>query len=173
MARRPDDGRTWGRPEALDTLGRPPGSRRRSLGTLLGVAAIAAGAHLGFTGPAAGAPGAPAAAVAAAPAGTCASVGITLPQERIPAEGVAQSAVVRLSRADAGAPPELLVPEAYVLTVAPVDDGIRVSVLVRTDPQGGRTIDLVNAASADGSLAAAVLYDVDPRQVLDECRSGR
>jgi hypothetical protein len=172
MARKADDGRTWGRPEALDTLGRPPGSRRRSLGTLLGVAAIAAGAHLGITGPAGGAPGAPAAAVAA-PAGTCASVGITLPRERIPAEGVAQSAVVRLSRADAGAPAELLVPEAYVLTVAPVDDGIRVSVLVRTDPQGGRTIDLVNAASADGSLAAAVLYDVDPRQVLDECRSGR
>jgi hypothetical protein len=169
MAGKPDDGRTWGRPEALDTLGRPPGSRRRSLGTLLGVAAIAAGAHLGFTGPA---PGAPATAVAA-PTGTCASVGITLPRERIPAEGVAQSAVVRLSRADAGAPPELLVPEAYVLTVAPVDDGIRVSVLVRTDPEGGRTIDLVNAASADGSLAAAVLYDVDPRQVLDECRSGR
>ncbi len=177
MAGRADDGRVWGRPEALDTLGRPPGRRQRSLGTFVGVLAIAAGAYIGITAPASGAPGpgGPSGA-SAAPVGeaTCASIGVTLDITRIPAEGVAESAVVRLSRTNADGSAELLVPQAYVLKVTPVPDaGIQMSVLVRTDPAGADTIDQLGGASADGSLAAAVLYDLNALQVLDECRSGR
>lgn len=175
MARGADDGRVWGRPEALDTLGRLPGRKRRSLGMLLGVAAIVAGTWVGFTGAAGGAslgqgPG-PAAPTAPADEATCASIGVTLDTGRTPAEGVAESSVVRLSRAGADGTAQLLAPQVYVLKVTPVDDGIRMSVLVRTDPSGGDAIDQINGASADGSLTAAVLYDVDPLQVLDECRS--
>lgn len=178
MAKQVDDGRVWGRPEALDTLGRPPGRNRRSLGTLVGVLAIAVGAYVGITAPANGAPvaGRPGpTGVPAAPLGeaTCASIGVTLDTTRIPAEGVAESAVVRLSRTNTDGSAALLVPQAYVLKVTPVPgDGIQMSVLVRTDPGGVDTIDQLGGASADGSLAAAVLYDLDALQVLDECRNG-
>lgn len=173
MATDLDDGRVWGRPESLDTLGRIPGRRRRSLGTLLGVAAIALGVWVGFSGAAGGAsPTAPRAAPAAAPAleATCASIGVTLGTTRIPAEGVAESSVVRLSRAVPDGPAQLLVPQAYVLAVTPVSEGIQMSVLVRTDD--AETIEQLTGASADDSLTAAVLYDLDPLQVLDQCRSG-
>jgi hypothetical protein len=177
MAKSPDDGRVWGRPEALDTLGRQPGRRRRSFGMVLGVAAIAAGAYLGFTGPAIGQTdtAAPATGEAAPPTAraTCASIGVSLSQNRIPAEGIAESSVVRLSRADADGAARMIVPEAYVLRAAPQDDGsVQVSVLVRTTPVGEDTVEQVNGANADRTLSAAVLYDVDPLQVLDDCRSG-
>lgn len=173
MARGEDDGRVWGRPEALDTLGRLPGRKRRSLGALVGVAAIVAGTWVGFSGAAGGASPERGAVAPAARAdeATCASIGVTLDTRRTPAEGVAESSVVRLSRAGADGTAQLLAPQVYVLKVTPVDDGVRMSVLVRTDPAGGDAIDQINGASADGSLTAAVLYDVDPLQVLDECRS--
>lgn len=174
MATELDDGRVWGRPESLDTLGRIPGRRRRSLGTLLGVAAIALGVWVGFSGVAGGAnPSTPRATpTPSAPVvePTCASIGVTLDTTRIPAEGVAESSVVRLSRAVPDGPAQLLVPQAYVLAVTPVDGGIQMSVLVRTDVSD--MIEQLNGSSADDSLAAAVLYDVDPLQVLDQCRSG-
>ena len=167
-----DDGRVWGRPESLDTLGRTPGRARRSLGTLLGLAAIALGTWVGFAGAADGvstgeAPRAVDVPVARA---TCASIGVTLDTTRIPAEGVAEATVVRLSRVDDDGAAQLLVPQAYVLAVAPIDDGIQMSVLVRADPAGPDTIEQVNGASTDGSLVAAVLYDVVPLEVLNECR---
>lgn len=173
MARRSEDGRIWGRPEALDTLGRLPGRRRRSVGTVVGVAAIAAGAYLGLTDTARGqdvaAPPVPAATTA--PIATCASIGVNLSPTRIPAEGVVESAVVRLTRADADGSARLLVPEAYVLKSVPSPDGgVQLSVLVRSDPRSVDVVEQVNGANADRSLSAAVLYDVDPLQVLDECR---
>jgi hypothetical protein len=143
------------------------------MGTLLGVGAIVAGTWVGFSGAAGGASPQPGPGASAAPAAeaTCASIGVALDARRTPAEGVAESSVVRLSRAAADGTTQLLAPQVYVLRVTPVDDGIQMSVLVRTDPAGGDAIDGINGASADGSLAAAVLYDVDPLQVLDECRS--
>lgn len=176
MARDADDGRVWGRPEALDTLGRLPGRRRRSLGTVLGVAAIVAGTWVGFSGAAGGASlqqnADPSATAAPGGEPTCASIGVTLDTRRIPAEGVAESSVVRLSRTDPDGNAELLAPQVYVLKVTPIDDGIQMSVLVRTDPGGGGAAEQISGASADGTLTAAVLYDLDPLQVLGECRSG-
>ena len=168
MARDTDDGRVWGRPEALDTLGRLPGRRRRSLGTLVGLAAIVAGTWVGFTGAAGGA--SPVSAPAPAAEGTCASIGVSLTTERIPAEGVAERSVVRLSRTNPDGTSQLLAPRVFVLKVTPVPEGIQMSVLVRTALAGDGTAEQVNGASADGTLTAAVLYDLDPLQVVDECR---
>lgn len=180
--RSPDQGRVWGRPEALDRLGRAPGRGRRWLGTASGAAAIATGAYLGFAAPASGQsappPATPTAAPSAAPepvaAGTCASIGVNLDESRIPAEGIAEATVVRLTRADSDGSARLLVPMAYVLTSVPIDDGgAQLSVLVRVDADDADTVEQVNGANADRSLSAAVLYDVDRLQVLEECRNGR
>jgi hypothetical protein len=179
MSQAPDQGQFWGRPEALDKLGRSPGRRFRWLGTLLGVSAIAAGAYVGFAGPARGTSAAQAApstsaAVAAAGTATCASIGINLSKSRIPAEGIAEASVVRLARADADGTARLLVAQAYVLKSVPVDDGgVQLSVLVRVGPDNADTVEQVSGANADRSLSAAALYDINPLRVLEECRSGR
>jgi hypothetical protein len=168
MARDADDGRVWGRPEALDTLGRLPGRRRRSLGTLVGLAAIVAGTWVGFSGAAGGA----SPQQVPEPVGdeTCASIGVNLDTERIPAEGVAERSVVRLSRTNPDGTSELLAPQVFVLKVTPVPEGIQMSVLVRTAVTGDGAAERINGASADGTLTAAVLYDIDPLQVVNECR---
>ncbi len=176
MARAEEDGRVWGRPEALDTLGSLPGRQRRWLGTLTGLLAIVAGAWIGLSGPsdgrAAGGPG-PAATSGVVPVATCASVGVGLAPGGVPAEGVPQSSVVRLSRADPDGEARLLVPEAYVLRSVTEPDGtVRLSVLVRSGPGNVDVVQQVNGANADRTLTAAVLYDVDPLRVLDECRRG-
>lgn len=177
MAKQPDDGRVWGRPEALDTLGRLPGRWRRALGTTLGVVAIAAGGYVALTSPAAQQPGAgPVVPTSQVVAGTstCASIALNLPATRVPAEGIGEASVVRLSRAGADGSARLMVAQAYVLKVTRARDGIQMSVLVRTAAAGeDETVNQLNGASADGSLAVAVLYDVDPLVVLDECRRKR
>jgi hypothetical protein len=176
MRKSPDQGRVWGRHEALDRLGRSPGSRYRWLGSLLGVSAIAAGAYIGLADPARGqatAPPVPTSAGKAVATSTCASIGINLSKSRIPAEGIAEASVVRLARADSDGAARLLVEQAYVLKSVPVDDGgVQLSVLVRVGPDNADTVEQVNGANADRSLSAAVLYDVDRLRVLNECRSG-
>jgi hypothetical protein len=184
MASKIDDGRVWGRPEALDTLGRVPGRRGRTAAGAFGIAAIAVGAYLAFSGPANGQDRpppvtallvqTPAGGPAAAPE-TCTSIGLDLPANRIPAEGIQEGSVTRLSRVDADGSARLLVPQAYVLKVADGDrGGLRLSVLVRSgstvDATGSDPVDQINGANADGSLAAAILYDVESQRVLDECR---
>jgi hypothetical protein len=173
MARVKEDGRVWGRPEALDTLGSLPGRRRRWLGTLTGVLAIVGGAYIGLSNPPEGrADGAGITTTAGVPpVATCASVGVSLAPGGIPAEGIPQAGVVRLSRADPTGQAELLVPEAYVLRSVTEPDGtVRLSVLIRSGPENVDVVQQVNGANADRTLTAAVLYDVDPLQVLDECR---
>jgi hypothetical protein len=168
MATQPDDGRVWGRPEALDTLGRVPGRGRRWLGTVLGVAAIGTGAYLGFTGPASGATGTSTSAVTTttpAEDATCGSVGITLSKDRLPAEGIPPKSVLRLSRTNPDGSAELLVPEAAVNEVVPDGDVLRVSVFLRTDLH-----DQINGANADGSIAVSVLYDAIRPDVVKACR---
>lgn len=173
MATDLDDGRVWGRPESIDTLGKAPGRARRSLGTLVGLAAIALGTWVGVAGGVVGVSPAeaPRSVEAPAPEGTCASIGVTLETTQIPAEGVADKTIVRLSRVDDDGAAQLLAARAYVLAVTPIDDGIQMSVLVRTDEAGPDTIERINSANTDGSLVAAVLYDVVPREVVDECRA--
>jgi hypothetical protein len=174
MARVKEDGRVWGRPEALDTLGSLPGRRRRWLGTLTGVLAIGAGAYIGLSNPPGGqttGSAGPTATAGVVPIATCASVGVSLAAGGVPAEGIPQSSVVRLSRADPSGEARLLVPEAYVLrSLAEPDGAVRLSVLIRSGPENVDVVQQVNGASADRTLTAAVLYDVDPLQVLDECR---
>jgi hypothetical protein len=179
VSRRSEDGRVWGRPEAVDSLGRVPGRHRRTLGTLVGLASVVGGIYLGFGQGMAGtaASTASAAPTAAAPPAeqakaTCASIGINLAAGRFPAEGVPESSVVRLFRADRDGQARLLVPQAHVLTSVPGPDGaVTLSVLVRSGPgEGDRIVNEINGANADGTLTSAVLYDVDPLEVLDECR---
>lgn len=187
MANKVDDGRVWGRPEALDTLGRVPGRRGRTAAGVVGVVAIAVGSYLAFNDPASSA-GRPApSTIAAAPlqAGaptpapeTCASIAVNLPASRVPAEGILPNSVVRLSRIDASGSAQLLIPQAYVLRAEKGDQGdqggLRLSVLVRSgstiDAAGRDVVDQINGANADGSLVAAILYDINADQVLDECR---
>lgn len=173
MARIADDGRTWARAEAVDTLGRMPGRRRRVLGSALGLAAIGAGVYLGF-GPAAAGPSTavfdPGPAVA-----TCATLGINLAVGSYPAEGIAQSSVIRLWRADRDGTAQLLLPQSFVLASVPLQDGsVNLSILVRTGVgEGDQVVDDVNGANAERALSAALLYDVDNVAVLDECRGGQ
>jgi hypothetical protein len=184
MASKIDDGRVWGRPEALDTLGRVPGRRGRTAAGALGIAAIAVGAYLALSGPANGQDRPPpvAASVAQPPAGgpaavpeTCATIGLDLPANRIPAEGITKQSVIRLSRVDADGSARMLVPQAYVLEVADGDrGGLRLSVTVRSgstaDATGSDLVDQIIGANAAGSLATAILYDVKWQPILDECR---
>lgn len=173
MARQAQDGRVWGRAEALDTLGRLPGRRRRSVGMLLGVAAVVMGAYLGLADPARGqsAPPVTPSGPAVQPA-TCATVGVRLSASRIPTEGIAERNVVSLSRADRDGNAELLVPRSYVLKSAPgPEDTVQLSVLIRSDSNGPDAVQRVNGANADNSLSAAVLYDVNAQQVFNECRT--
>ncbi len=167
-----DDGRTWGRPESLDTLGRLPGRGRRSLGTVAGVVAIALGAWIGFTGAAAGT--APSTTVTALPTPqaptallTCATIGATFGSTRIPAEGVAPGSVVRLLRTAPDGTTSVLVPQAVVVWVTPVEQGFHMSISVRTD---AGTVEQLSAAGQDSSLTVAVLYDVAALDALNECR---
>jgi hypothetical protein len=167
--RRADDGQVWSRAEALDSLGRSGGRRARAVIAVLGAAAAVWGAFLLVTGPPARAVPAPVTTAA-----TCASVGIGLPVARIPAEGIPESSVVRLSRADADGTARMLVPQAFVLkSVTGAAGTVQLSVLVRSDLAGPDTVEQVIGSNADGSLRAAVLYDADRLQVLDRCRSGR
>jgi hypothetical protein len=172
-----DDGSTWGRPEALDALGRRPGRWPQRIGTGVGLAAIAAACYVAFGIPGVGpvAVGQPAPSTTGpAAAGTCASVGVTLLPNRIPAEGVAPDQVVQLSRTNADGSARVLVPQAYVLRVAKAPDGgLQVSVLVRTEANGGDTVNQINSANSDQSLIAAVLFDVDPPTAKEECRGRR
>jgi hypothetical protein len=175
MASKIDDGRVWGRPEALDTLGRVPGRRGRTAGGALGMAAIAVGAYLALNGPAIGQDRPPVAAGPAAAPETCTSIGLNLPANRIPAEGIQEGTVTRLSRVDPDGSARLLIPQAYVLKVTDTGEGaLRLSVLVRSgstvDATGSDMVEQVNGANADGSLTAAILYDVTADRVLNECR---
>lgn len=181
---KPADGvRSWGRPEAPETIGWHPARVRRAVGTAVGSVAIVAGAVLavlqttGWTGAFSGLPGRGAAAAAPAPpsepaVATCVSIGVTLPVGRFPAEGVAAERVVRLFRADRDGTARVLVPQSFVLASKRADDGaVNLSVLVRSGsgPDDARVAE-INGANAEGSLSAAVLYDVDNVAVLDECR---
>jgi hypothetical protein len=176
MARTDDSGAVWGRPEAVDSLGRRPGRRRPLVLALLGAASLLAGAYLGSNA-ASGQPlvpaSAPVSAVAPTPGlTTCASVGVRIEPGNFPAEGVPEVSVVRLYRADPDGQAVLLVPEAHVLRSTSDPDGtLSLSVLVRSGPEGDDqpAID-VAGASASRSLVATVLYDVDPVRVLDDCR---
>lgn len=172
MARRHDDGRIWDRVEIVDPVVRMPGRRRRAVATVVGLAAVGAGIYLGagagFVDPA---PAPAGSAAAPAAVTTCASVGINLVKGRYPAEGVPESAVVRLFRADRDGTARLLVPQAFVLKSSedPRDGSLTLSVVIRSGAGDGVVTD-VNGANAEGSLSTAVLYDVDPGLVLDECR---
>jgi hypothetical protein len=176
MRKNSEQGQVWGRPEALDTIGRLPGRRRRRWGIVLGVAAIAAGGYLGLAAPARDlsgvAAGAPAASPAAAAPEACFSIGVSIAAARIPAEWViAKQLVVRLSRANPDGSARLLVPEAPVLTSTATKDGtVELSVLVRSGSRGDDTVELVNGASADKSLSAAALYDADWKRLVNDCR---
>ncbi|MCY7340940.1 MAG: hypothetical protein LH603_03540 [Pseudonocardia sp.] len=178
MARSEPDGSVWGRPEAVDTLGRRPGQRRWAM-VGLGMLSLGLGAYLGTstaTGAAAG-PTAPAAVPAlAAPTAevTCSAVGVTLEPGAYPAEGVPVSTAVRLYRTDPNGEAVMLVPEAYVWEAAAGPGGVvTLSVLVRSGPPGDaqQVVD-VTGASAAKKLTATVLYDVVANDVLDECRAG-
>jgi hypothetical protein len=188
MASKIDDGRVWGRPEALDTLGRVPGRRGRTAGGALGMAAIAVGAYLALNGPAIGQERPPLPPVAASPTPTagarpsaipeaCTGIVVNLPASRVPAEGIPPASVIRLSRVDPGGS-ALLVPQAFVLRVADgPDGGLRLSVLVRggstVDTAGRDMVEQVNGANADGSLVAARLYEVDSKPLIDECKGDK
>lgn len=178
MARDEPDGSAWGRPEAVDSLGRRPGRHRRTVLALLGGTCLAAGAYLG-----AGASAAPlpvdrsavdpdASYNALVSQRTCASVGVVVPADRRPAQGIPESVVVSLYRADPTGEAVLIVPRSHVLTSVQNPDGsLNLSVLVRMGPPGDdQQVADVAGASAAGALVAAVLYDVDPIRVLDECR---
>jgi hypothetical protein len=175
MAKTLEDGRVWGRPEALDTLGRPPGRRRRFLGSLLGVAAIAAGAYLGLTGTANGfglftPPPPPPPPVAE----TCASLGVTLQPGHFPPEGIAPQKVVQLSRVDGDGTGKVIAPKALVLAVTSGTGGsLRMSVLMRTEMDGVTAASQVSSADRDQALVAAILYDIKPDRALTACRTGK
>ncbi len=177
MARSEPDGSVWGRPEAVDSLGRRPGRSRQVLLALLGASCLAAGAFLGTS--ASGAPtperpaGDPDASYNALVNGrTCASVGVVIPADRAPAQGIPENVVVSLYRADPTGDAVLIVPRSHVLTSVQNPDGsLSLSVLVRMGPPGDdQQVADVAGASAAGGLVAAVLYDVNPILVLDECR---
>jgi hypothetical protein len=177
MRTKRDDGSTWGRPEALDTLGRRPGRWGQLIATGVGLSAVVTGGYIALGIPAGGlvplgqlTPS----TIKPAAAGTCASIGVTLLPNRIPAEGVAPDQVVQLSRTNADGSARVLVPQAYVLRVAKAPDGgLQVSVLVRTEANGGDTVNQINSANSDQSLIAAVLYDVDAPAAKEECRRRR
>lgn len=157
MARTELDGSVWGRPEAVDTLGMRPGRSRRWVVAALGSLSLLAGAYIG-TSP--------------WEEFTCSSVGVTLVAGAYPAEGVPEVSVVRLYRADPDGRAVMLVPQAHVLRSVQYDDGsVALSVLIRSGPSGDdqQAAEVAGAAAAK-SLTATVLYEVDPIQVLDECR---
>ena len=184
MGKQADGIRYWGRPEAAETLGWHAARRRRLATTVRGRVAGATGAGLAVSQPAMGTimvPGALGASPTGDPAATpsseaalstCVSVGVNLPVGRYPAEGVAESRVVRLFRADRDGSARVLVPQTFVLAATPGPDGsVNLSVLVRSAPgQGDRQVEEINGANAEQSLSAAVLYDVDNVAVLDDCR---
>jgi hypothetical protein len=171
MPRSSESGRTWSRPEALDVFGRLPGRRMRWFGSMIGIGAIVTGAYLGLFSPVSSSASPQFSTAASEESSTCASVGITLAATKIPAEGIVENSVIRLTRIDAMGDATLLVPQAYVLAASSLEAGaLQVSVLVRIDSGGNDLVEAVNGSSADNSLAAAVLYDVDAVQVLDECR---
>jgi hypothetical protein len=178
----------WGRAEAVDSLGWRPGRGRRVTLAVLGAASLVAGAYLGTTTsmtpavtPAAFDPDAGYDALANER--TCASVGVVIPADRVPAPadtadpespGIPAGVAVALYRAEAGGRSVLITPRSHVLTSEENPDGsVDLSVLVRMGPPGDdQQVADVAGASAAGALVAAVLYDVDPIRVLDECREG-
>ena len=188
MARHTDGSRYWGRPEAAETLGWHPARRRRLALTVLGLVAVAAGTGLAVVqlvtgvimlplgGLGSSSTGGPSAMSASEPSlSTCVSIGVNLPVGHYPVEGVAESRVVRLFRADRDGTARVLVPQSFVLAAAPAADGsVNLSVLVRSaSGQGDRQVEEINGANAERSLSAAVLYDVDNLAVLDDCRDKR
>jgi hypothetical protein len=176
MARTRPDGSVWGRAEAVDSLGWRPGRGRRTALAVLGAASLAAGAYLGTSTPTstAAAPSADpdAAFTALVNERTCASVGVVVPADRAPAEGIPEAVVVALYRAEDDGRSTLITPRSHVLTSEENPDGsLGLSVLVRMGPPGDdQQVAELTGASAAGALVAAVLYDVDPMRVLDECR---
>jgi hypothetical protein len=192
MARTQPDGSVWGRAEAVDSLGWRPGRGRRITLAVLGTASLLAGAYLGTTtsmtapvAPAAFDPDAGYNALANEP--TCASVGVVIPADRVPAPvppprgedgpptpGIPAGLAVALYRAEASGESALITPRAHVLSSEENPDGsLDLSVLVRMGPLGDdQQVAEVAAASAAGALVVAVLYDVDPIRVLNECREG-
>jgi hypothetical protein len=98
-------------------------------------------------------------------------VGVSLSAGQIPAEGIVENSVIRLSHVDDAGQAEVLVPYAYVLRVVNRnDDSTQLSVLIRSDLGVGDVLEEVSGSNAEGSLAAAALYDMDPLEVLDRCR---
>lgn len=144
---------------------------------LLGVLSLAAGTYLGTSAstaapsPSAGAD--PDAAFnALVSERTCASVGVVIPANRKPAQGIPEAVVVALYRADPSGDAVMIVPRSHVLTSTANPDGsVSLSVLIRIGAPGDdQQVADVAGASAAGVLVAAVLYDVDPIRVLEECR---
>ncbi len=180
MARAEQDGAIWGRPESIDSLGWRPGRARRIAAAVVGAASLALGGALGTaamtTGPAAAAPRSDpdAGYNALVQERTCASVGVVVPAESTPAQGIPEAVVVALYRAEESGTATLIVPRSHVLTSTENPDGsVSLSVLVRMGPPGDdQQVADVAGASAAGTIVASVLYDVDPIRVLDECREG-
>lgn len=177
MARTDVDGAVWGRPESLDSLGWRPGRARRIVATLLGVASLVVGAWLGASAltERAGGPAVPdpdAKWNALIDERTCASVGVVVPANRKPAQGIPEAVVVSLYSTKPTGESIMLTPRSHVLSSVDNPDGsVNLSVLVRMGPPGdNRQVADVAGASAAGTLTASVLYDVDPIRVLDECR---
>lgn len=175
MARADLDGAVWGRPESIDSLGRHPGRGRRIAAAALGAVSLALGAWLGtstLTGPQPVDPDANWDTLVAER--TCASVGVVVPANRRPAQGIPEAVVVALYRTEPDGGSTLLVPRSHVLTSTENPDGsLNLSVLVRMGPPGDdQQVADVAGASAAGTVAASVLYDVDPIRVLEECREG-
>ena len=149
---------------------------------VVGVAAVAAGSYLAFNAPVSSlqTPSVAALRTQAAPPtpapDICTSIAVNLPASRIPAEGVVpKESVIRLSRVDAAGSAQLVIPQAYVLRAEPLDQGgLRLSILARSgttfDAEGRDMVDQINGANADGSLVAAILYDINANDVLAECR---
>ena len=175
MARTERSGAVWGRPESVDSLGWRPGRARRIAAAVAGAASLAVGGWLGASTVAAGP-----AASANPDAGyeelvrqrTCATVGVVLPAERVPPQGFPDFAVVALYRADPSGATTLLVPRSHIAAAEENPDGsMSLSVTVRMGPpDDDRLVADVAGASAAGTLLASVLYDVDHRDVIDECR---
>lgn len=178
MARSDPDGSVWGRPEAVDTLGRRPGQRRWVM-VGLGMLSLGFGAYLG-SGTAPGAAAGPSvsavvpALVVPAAEVTCSAVGVTLGPGAYPAEGVPVATAVRLYRADPGGGAVMLVPEAYVWEASAGPGGVvTLTVLIRSGPPGAdQGVVDVTGASAAKRLTVTALYDVVADNVLKKCRAG-
>lgn len=181
-----DDGRVWGRPEAIDSIGRVPGRQLRVVVTVLGLIAIGFGIYLGTQ---VVVNASPVQQQTAAPDGpavvtTCASVPLSLKPGQFPPEvplnklattGVLPGRVVRIYSADSDGKAQMLVPQAFVLAATPdtAKGTLQVEVLIRSGPND-TVLAQLNGANAKGSLSINILYDVNvkPAEVRNSCRNG-